>query len=761
MGGAEEQGDLFYSKREDFEGLYDAQLSLPLPFVGAPRPFTTVVKRDGREELFDTQKIAQAIFKAAQTVGGQDFSLAESLASAVAIYLTKRVVNTSPTVDQVHDAVERVLIQMSHARTALAYARYRDRRARIRRLREGDTRLLLSELEEARHERDALGGHKDAVLSVRTSSDTLTHWDRTRIVEALVRETGLERGVAELVALEVEKQILGADIRTLTTSLVRELVGAKLVEHGLSEYRERHRRLGVPLYDTERIVRGATPETVCQDPGATDYALARAVKREYALAQVFSAPVTEAHLRGEIHLHHLGFVDRLHSAVHSPAYVAQYGLEVAGGRRFAQPPRHAYTFLAQLAKCGALCRAYFARPVAWDAVNVFFAPFISEMNEEEMAQFAQMLVYEFAYGSTLPGEEGAPTVLSLCWTVPPWLRQKEAVGSGGQGTGRNYGDYEHTAQQFAWAVLDVFRKNAENGVPFAGLIPEFQLGADFFRAPGHEEFLEQVARLVAQHKESYMAFDRGERDTLNTERHAWQPSHVALHEVSVNLARAAYETGKEAALMERLPQLVRLAAGAHEEKRRLVEGLAGEDGGGLLALLAMRRGEAPLVDVGAGLCLVSVEGLNECVQVLLNAELHDSEEAAALGERILVRMQDACAAEGARRKLRLALSQNNDPRVSVRFATLDAQCFPKTAPTAVKTDAKTQAMHYTTGVRLNLTHLLNPVEAARLEGRYHGLLEAGAVSEVMLPAEEPGYRAIADCVRKIYQGTGNGRILLR
>ena len=109
------------------------------------------------------------------------------------------------TVDQVHDAVEKVLIEMGHARTALAYVRYRDRRARIRKLREGDTKALLTEWAEARQERAAPVTLAGQALFVRTSAETLVKWDRDRIVAALVRETDLERGTASLIALEVEQ----------------------------------------------------------------------------------------------------------------------------------------------------------------------------------------------------------------------------------------------------------------------------------------------------------------------------------------------------------------------------------------------------------------------------------------------------------------------------------------------------------------------------------------------------------------------------
>ena len=63
--------------------------------------------------------------------GGTDRDRAENLASGVAIYLAKKLKGSVPTVDQVNDAVEKVLIEMGHARTALTYARYRDRRDRL------------------------------------------------------------------------------------------------------------------------------------------------------------------------------------------------------------------------------------------------------------------------------------------------------------------------------------------------------------------------------------------------------------------------------------------------------------------------------------------------------------------------------------------------------------------------------------------------------------------------------------------------------
>lgn len=95
--------------------------------------FTEIRKRDGRIVPFDAEKITDAIFKAAKAVGGENRKIAENLTNQVVKELVKLGYNgVIPTVEEVQDVVEKVLIENGHARTAKAYILYRDRRTRIR-----------------------------------------------------------------------------------------------------------------------------------------------------------------------------------------------------------------------------------------------------------------------------------------------------------------------------------------------------------------------------------------------------------------------------------------------------------------------------------------------------------------------------------------------------------------------------------------------------------------------------------------------------
>lgn len=96
------------------------------------RGFRSIMKRDGRIVEFNHEKIAEAIFKAARAVGGEDRQLAGEIAQVVMNYLKKTKKNGIPTVEEVQDAVEKVLIETGHAKTAKAYILYRDRRTRLR-----------------------------------------------------------------------------------------------------------------------------------------------------------------------------------------------------------------------------------------------------------------------------------------------------------------------------------------------------------------------------------------------------------------------------------------------------------------------------------------------------------------------------------------------------------------------------------------------------------------------------------------------------
>ena len=93
---------------------------------------TQIIKRNGRSETFDPEKITQAIFKAAQACGGDDFAQARRLGDQVVALAESRYPQQVPDIEGIQDIVENVLIENGHARTAKAYILYRYKRSAAR-----------------------------------------------------------------------------------------------------------------------------------------------------------------------------------------------------------------------------------------------------------------------------------------------------------------------------------------------------------------------------------------------------------------------------------------------------------------------------------------------------------------------------------------------------------------------------------------------------------------------------------------------------
>nr|WP_312985847.1 anaerobic ribonucleoside triphosphate reductase [Clostridioides sp.] len=105
-----------------------------------------VKKRDGRVIPFNQDRVTRAIFLAATSVAEKegtvpDYKVSEELTNEVIRHLNKKFIEEVPGVEDVQDAVVKILIESGHARTSEEYIIYRTERSRIR---NSKTRLMKS-----------------------------------------------------------------------------------------------------------------------------------------------------------------------------------------------------------------------------------------------------------------------------------------------------------------------------------------------------------------------------------------------------------------------------------------------------------------------------------------------------------------------------------------------------------------------------------------------------------------------------------------
>lgn len=721
--------------------------------------FNMIQKRDGQIVPFDKPKIASAIFKAAQKVGGEDRELADELSSRVVYYLQDRFGDHIPSVESVQDTVEKILIENGHAQVAKEYILYRDMRSRIRKAAPKDYRETT-----------------DYTLFVRSSKDDLLTWDRRRIVEALIREAQVQPETAEKISREVERDVREFKVKYLTAPLIRELVDVKLIEHGLEEARKSHTRLGIPLRDAEELIIYHNKENanIPHNPEATNLTLAESIKKEYALLNVFSQDVADAHICGDLHLHDLGMVDRPYCSGQSLEYVKKFGLTLTNSLSMAKPAKHPETLLAHMVKYSASLQGHFAGAIGWDAVNLFFAPFLVGLNDEEVKQIAQMLIFEYSQQAVARGGQAIFSDINLYWEIPKHFEDVPAIGPGGTYTGKNYADYMSEAQKFVWALFAVYMEGDGAGRPFFFPKPLVHITEKFFKTPRHMEFLEFISEVAAEKGNTYFVFDRGdtakiseccrlsfklEASDLEDAKEPWKMRYSALQNITLNLPRLAYlADGDEGKLFEEMRELLELAVKAHLQKRVFVAKLLALGDEGSLSLLAMKQDGEAYLRMHRVTYLIGLLGLNEMVQFHTGHQMHENEESFRFAARVIAQLNLLCKELSKKYDMHFVLEQTPAESTAYRFARLDLEHYPDQASKVVKGSQNNGYLYYTNSTYLNISEAMDPIERVKKEGLFHNLIEAGALTHVWLGETRPPASSIANFVVKAFKHTQNAQI---
>jgi len=616
----------------------------------------------------------------------------------------------------------------------------------------------------------------DMALFVRTSSENIVGWDRERIIVALIKETGLTRDIADIIGHEVERQIYALRINGITAPLIRELVDVKLLEYGLEEARRKHTRLGTPLYDVKEIILNQNKENanVPHGPEATNLTLAENIKKEFALLHVFTPDIADAHMRGDIHLHDLGFIDRPYCSGQSVEYVKKFGLDLPNALSIAKPAKHADVLLAQMVKFSAALQGVFAGAIGWDAVNIFFAPFLVGMSDKDIKQVAQMMIYEYSQQAVARGGQAIFSDINLYWEIPKHFENVPAMGPGGKYTGKNYSDYIKESQRFVWALFDVYKEGDGSGRPFFFPKPLVHMTEKFFQTEGSDKFLRHISEVASVMGNTYFVFDRGEtakiseccrlsfkldQSDLDDAREPWRMRYSALQNITVNLPRLAFRAKRDdERFFTLLGVALEMAAKAHLQKKHFIEEILAQGHNGPLSMLAMKRDGNPYLRMWRVSYLVGILGLNEVVQAHLGQELHESKAALKLGLKVISFMKLKCDELSKKYKMHFVLEQTPAESTAYRFAKLDLQHFKSDAERVIKGNPDSNEIYYTNSTYFNVSHQMNPVDKVRQEGLFHPLIDAGALTHIWMGESRPNAESIANFVIKTMRQTENAQI---
>ncbi len=718
----------------------------------------SIQKRDGRIVVFDKAKISNAIFKAAQSVGGEDKLLADELANAVVLFLEKEYKDKVPGIEQIQDIVEKVLIETGHAKTAKAYILYRDKRSKIR------TSLKVRKRVKSRSNSTDL-----ALLVTPSAKDDVLTWDKGRIALALQKEAGITEDIAMEVASSVEKKVFNSGMTQISTSLIRELVDNELFDRGLDKTLFKQTLIGMPAYDLDQLLFSKSCENsniAANNPEAVNLSIAETILKQYILQNVFSDDVSNAHLHGSIHIHDLGY-PRAYCGSHSLEYIKKYGLELGNLFTASGPAKYARTLTGHLNTFLASLQAYYAGALGIGYVNIMYAPYLENMTDKQMKQEAQYLIFSASQNAFSRGSQSLFIDFNVHTGVPGYLKDIPAIGPKGKYTGKTYGDYEDTVIRFAKAMLDVWRDGDRDGRVFAFPKCDLHISDDTFKDPRQLELLKYACLIASENGTTYFVFDRGDEAVLSQccrlrqkiddkymIEHPESMRFCGFQNVTINLPQAAYRAGKNNmdGVLKEIEAAMDLAVKAHLQKKDFIAKLMSEPGKPMWEVGKAAKDGRPYIDLDKSTYIIGLIGLNECLQYVTGYELHESEEIFKIGLKVISFMNYKTREYAKKYNLKFSLEESPAESACRRLPKVDMRQFPEAAD-VIKGDLDTDQYYYTNSIHFRADAPVDLITRIQKQSKFHTMIESGAIIHAFIGEQKPSMESIFNVVEKTFKQT--------
>jgi len=327
-----------------------------------------------------------------------------------------------PLIEDVQDLVEILLSENGETLVVAAYKRYRKHREIARR-----------KIRVRGDASDDVDVTDASLLLVESNSSEVTlPWDRKRIVKQILDKTELAVDTAISIAKSVENRIIGGEMATINTTLIREMVNNELTERGFQAQLRDLSLYGVPLDYVNNLMFSKSNENsniVNNNPEAVNLGIAELVLKQWALDTIFDDDIKRAHNTGAVHLHDLGYPHRVYCSSHSIEYVKKYGLTgLVNLNTESSPARTASVLTGQLNTFLASMQANYAGALGIAYINILSAPLLEGMDAKELKQIAQELIFNGSQNAFSRGGQTLFLDFNIHSGVPGYLKVVPAIG---------------------------------------------------------------------------------------------------------------------------------------------------------------------------------------------------------------------------------------------------------------------------------------------------------------------------------------------
>ena len=728
-----------------------------------------IKKREGYLVNFDEEKIYNAILAAMEAVNEKNQTQARKITDHVIYRLEVNFEKKIPLVEEMQDIVEEQLIASGLTKVAKAYILYRNKKNEIRK-----------KLYVRGREKKYKNSTEMSLLVSTPTRETLTPWDRSKIMDALCEEAEITPGIARKIAKNVEEKIFNLNFENISTALIRELVDNELFTRGYEKKWMKQKIIGMPSYDLKRLFLSKTKENsniANNNPEAINLAIAENTIKQYMLQEVFSQEIADAHLKGMIHIHDLGY-PRIYCSGHSLEYIKKYGLHLDNLDTASSPAKYARTLTGHLNTFLSSMQAYYAGALGIAYLNIFYAPYLVGMSYGEMKQEAQYLIFSGSQNAFSRGGQSLFLDFNVHLGIPEHLKEVPAIGPGGKYTGKMYQEYEQEAQQFLKVLMEVWEEGDSNGKVFAFPKMDLHINNESFRNLQEKELLQYACQIASKNGTPYFIFDRDSvtlsaccrlKNEITDMEMIKKPEKLrfsGIQNVTINLPQCAYRTLGEInaqfglkdqkelfnRFFRQIESTLKLAIKAHQEKKKFLKQMMNSPEGPLWQIGKISPDGEPYVDLEKGTYLVGIIGLNEAMQSLTNYQLHENDETYAWGLKTISFLHIKCNEYGKKNRIKLSLEESPAESAAGRLAKIDLREFPESKK-VIKGNILEDECYYTNSVHFGASAGIDLISRIVKQSKFHPLIKSGAIIHAFVGEKKPPADSIYNLIKKVWENT--------
>jgi ribonucleoside-triphosphate reductase len=320
--------------------------------------------------------------------------------------------------------------------------------------------------------------------------------------------------------------------------------------------------------------------------GLNNY-VASEISKTYWLNSIYPAPIRDAHVSGDLHIHDLGLLS-VYCVGWDLYDLLTQGFKGVSGKVEASPAKHFRTALGQIVNFFYTLQGEAAGAQAFGNFDTLLAPFIrrDRLTYDEVKQATQ----EFIFNVNVPTRVGFQTPFSnvtLDLVCPAYFRDQPAI-VGGEPQKETYGEFGKEMEMFNRALLEVMAEGDAKGRVFTFPIPTYNIGEDFdWDDPNLEPLWEATAKYGIPYFANFVNSDMDPEDARsmccrlridNRELNkrggglfGSAPLTGSIGVVTINLPRLGYVAKDEEEFRERLGAAMDLARDSLEIKRKTLE----------------------------------------------------------------------------------------------------------------------------------------------------------------------------------------------